>query len=71
MQKDLSDRHDMPATNGTNVHSNGASRAHSAAGEVDVVVVDAGFSGVYLLYQLRKKGFNANIIEAGSGLGGI
>lgn len=71
MQKDLSDGHEKPATNGTAVQANGISRVQSAIEEVDVIVVGAGFSGVYLLYQLRKKGFNAKIIEAGSGLGGI
>ncbi len=37
----------------------------------DVVVVGAGFSGVYQLYRLRDEGFNVHLIEAGAGLGGI
>ncbi len=38
---------------------------------LDAVIVGAGFAGVYILHKLRKAGFNAKIIEAGSGLGGI
>ncbi len=37
----------------------------------DVVIVGAGFSGVYQLYRLRDEGFNVHLIEAGGGLGGI
>jgi cyclohexanone monooxygenase len=37
---------------------------------VDVVVVGAGFSGLYLTYELRKKGFSVRTFEAGSGVGG-
>ena len=36
----------------------------------DVVVVGAGFSGLYLLHQLRALGFNTEVIEAASGVGG-
>jgi cation diffusion facilitator CzcD-associated flavoprotein CzcO len=39
--------------------------------EVDVLVIGAGFAGVYLLYQLRKRGFNIKGVEAGSDLGGV
>ena len=39
-------------------------------GEVDVVVVGAGFSGLYLLHQLRTKGISARVIEAASDVGG-
>ncbi|KAG6888601.1 hypothetical protein C0995_007030 [Termitomyces sp. Mi166 len=38
---------------------------------LDVIVVGAGFSGVYQLYKLRKAGFSVKVFEAGSGLGGI
>jgi cation diffusion facilitator CzcD-associated flavoprotein CzcO len=38
--------------------------------EVDVLIVGAGFGGVYLLYELRKLGFNSVIFEAGNDLGG-
>ena len=39
--------------------------------EIDVLVVGAGFGGLYQLHHLRKEGFSVKIYEAGSGLGGI
>lgn len=36
----------------------------------DVIVIGAGFSGVYLLWRLREEGFSVRLLEAGSGLGG-
>ena len=36
----------------------------------DVVVVGAGFSGLYLLYRLRRMGLTARCFEAGDGVGG-
>lgn len=36
----------------------------------DAIVVGAGASGLYSLYHLRKLGYNAMIIEAGSGVAG-
>ncbi|MDE2561246.1 MAG: NAD(P)/FAD-dependent oxidoreductase [Sphingomonadales bacterium] len=43
------------------------------AGEVidhDVVIVGAGFAGLYMLHKLRQQGFDALVIEAGDGIGG-
>jgi cyclohexanone monooxygenase len=37
---------------------------------VDVVVVGAGFSGLYQLYRLRERGLTTRVFEAGSGVGG-
>ena len=37
----------------------------------DAVVVGAGFSGLYQLYQLRERGFRVQLLEAGSGPGGV
>jgi cyclohexanone monooxygenase len=37
---------------------------------VDVVVVGAGFSGLYMLHKLRALGFSARVYEAGGGVGG-
>ena len=37
---------------------------------VDVLVVGAGFAGMFLLYNLRKKGFNVVVVEEASGVGG-
>ena len=36
----------------------------------DVLIVGAGFAGIYMLYRLRERGFSAAIIETGSGVGG-
>ncbi|MCW2604134.1 MAG: cyclohexanone monooxygenase [Pseudonocardiales bacterium] len=40
------------------------------AADVDVVVIGAGFSGLYMLHKLRELGFSARVLEAGDGLGG-
>ncbi len=37
----------------------------------DIVIVGAGFAGVYQLHKLRAQGFSVVLLEAGSGLGGI
>jgi cation diffusion facilitator CzcD-associated flavoprotein CzcO len=39
--------------------------------EPDVLIVGAGFAGVYLLDRLRGMGMSVQVIEAGSGLGGV
>ena len=36
----------------------------------DVVVVGAGFSGLYLLHRLREAGQSVRVFEAGAGVGG-
>ncbi len=36
----------------------------------DVVVVGAGFAGLYMLHRLRSLGFSARVYEAGTGVGG-
>lgn len=38
--------------------------------EVDVVVVGAGFSGLYLLHKLRKLGFSTRVLETADDVGG-
>lgn len=38
--------------------------------QVDVVVIGAGFAGVYALYRLRKLGMTVQVFEAGSDIGG-
>ncbi|OYU83833.1 MAG: hypothetical protein CFE45_26180, partial [Burkholderiales bacterium PBB5] len=38
--------------------------------EVDVVVVGAGFAGMYLLHKLRGQGFSVKVIEAADDVGG-
>jgi cation diffusion facilitator CzcD-associated flavoprotein CzcO len=41
-----------------------------AGQNLDALVVGAGFSGVYELYNLRKLGYNVKAFEAGGDLGG-
>ena len=36
----------------------------------DVVIVGAGFAGLYMLHNLRGKGLSARVYEAGDGVGG-
>ncbi|MGB3316372.1 MAG: NAD(P)/FAD-dependent oxidoreductase, partial [Albidovulum sp.] len=36
----------------------------------DVIIVGAGFAGLYMLYRARLLGLSATVIEAGSGVGG-
>jgi cation diffusion facilitator CzcD-associated flavoprotein CzcO len=38
---------------------------------LDVLIIGAGFSGVYLLHRLRERGFRVRLLEAGAELGGI
>ncbi len=46
----------------------GVSEAGSAA--FDVVVVGAGFAGLYALHRLRAMGLTVKVFEAGDGIGG-
>jgi cyclohexanone monooxygenase len=39
--------------------------------EIDVLLVGAGFCGLYLLNRLRERGFNVRVFEAGADLGGV
>ena len=36
----------------------------------DVVVVGAGFAGMYMLHKLRGLGFDVTVVERASGVGG-
>ena len=38
--------------------------------DFDVIVVGAGFAGMYMLHRLRGLGLSARVFEAGSGVGG-
>lgn len=59
----------VTATNENGRH--GVNGFQSEVEKVDVLVVGAGFAGIYLLHQLRKRNFNVKIVEVGSGLGGV
>lgn len=47
-----------------------ASDERGTAQQVDVAVVGAGFSGLYLLHRLRKAGFSALCLEEADDVGG-
>ena len=38
---------------------------------IDVVIVGAGFAGLYALYRLRKDGFSAKLFEMADDIGGV
>lgn len=38
--------------------------------DLDVLIVGAGFGGTYLLYEMRKQGYNTVLYDAGLGYGG-
>lgn len=42
-----------------------------AAEAFDILVVGAGFTGLYQLHRLRQLGFSVRLLEAGADLGGI
>ena len=56
----------------TSTASATAGRSPRAAPErdFDVVVVGAGFAGLYMLHRLRGMGLTARVYEAGCGIGG-
>ncbi len=39
-------------------------------GTLDVVIIGAGFAGLYALHRLRSAGFKARVLEAGGDVGG-
>ncbi|WP_324749216.1 NAD(P)/FAD-dependent oxidoreductase [Sphingomonas sp. LY54] len=41
------------------------------ANTYDVVIVGAGFAGLYALYKFRSLGYRCRVLEAGSGVGGV
>jgi cyclohexanone monooxygenase len=50
--------------------SDTSQRPRSATRDFDVVVVGAGFAGLYALYRLRALGLTVRVFEAGDGVGG-
>lgn len=51
--------------------SGDAQSGDAAELDYDVVIVGAGFAGLYQLHRLRGLGMSVVLLEAGSGLGGI
>jgi cyclohexanone monooxygenase len=46
-------------------------KTHAAGAETyDVVVVGAGFAGLYMLHRLRRQGFSVRVYEQGGDVGG-
>ncbi len=43
---------------------------NGAAVDFDVVVIGAGFGGLHMMYRLRERGFTAQVVEQGDGVGG-
>lgn len=42
----------------------------AAQQNVEVLVIGAGISGIYMLHKLRELGIEAKVLEAGNGVGG-
>lgn len=56
---------------GENVYASGTNGLNADI-ETDVIVVGAGFGGIYLLHKLRDEyGYDVKIFEAGEELGGV
>lgn len=58
--------------NGESTQVNGVN-GHVANGNFDIeaIVIGAGFSGLRMLYELRKQGISGKVFESGSGVGGV
>lgn len=39
--------------------------------DVDVLIVGGGFTGTYMLYLMRKEGYNTVLYDAGTQFGGM
>ncbi len=48
----------------------GAARQVDVVSAVDVVIVGAGFAGMYMTHRVKGLGLSAQVFEAGSGVGG-
>ena len=60
----IREREQMPALQPS------SSQNRSGDGTFDVVVVGAGFAGMYMLHRLRGLGLSARVYEQGDGVGG-
>jgi cation diffusion facilitator CzcD-associated flavoprotein CzcO/acetyl esterase/lipase len=49
---------------------NGSGNGATSTEEFDVVVVGAGFAGLYLLHRLRNMGYSTVVLESAGGVGG-
>ena len=61
----------QPAKAGPHSHTHTQTHTHKpSVTETDVVIVGAGFAGLYLLHKLRQLGFSAQLLEAADDVGG-
>ena len=44
--------------------------AAASASRYEVIVIGAGFAGMYTLHRLRNLGLRVRVLEAGDGVGG-
>lgn len=51
--------------NGTNGHKDGQEVSF------DALIIGAGFAGLRMLYELRKRGISGRVFDAASGVGGV
>ncbi len=49
---------------------NGSQARDGEAPDLDVIVVGAGFAGLYMLHRLRQLGFSARVLESADDVGG-
>jgi len=42
----------------------------AVTGQLDAVVIGAGFAGLYMVHRLREQGFSVHGFEQGDGVGG-
>jgi cyclohexanone monooxygenase len=53
---------------------NQMTQAHPAesgqSADLDVIIVGAGFAGLYMLHSLRELGLSVRVYEQGGGVGG-
>ena len=50
--------------------TNAGKNADSSSGQLDAIVIGAGFAGLYALHRLRGLGMKVRVFEAGDGVGG-
>ena len=60
----------MAASSQNASHQKSEPGSQGACDAIDVVVVGAGFAGLYALHELTKRGLSARAFETGSGVGG-
>ena len=52
-------------------HKDSSNDTYAENLDTEVLIVGAGFGGIYLMHKLRQLGFKCKIYEAGKELGGI